>query len=79
MPVSSCMHKSSNVRPVINVLKKTPLDSVESGGVAQGDQLIALMFALGLVAQFCASAHVLFGGRFNRQNIEDIIFVFHIL
>jgi hypothetical protein len=33
------MHRSSNVRPVINVLKKTPLDSTESGGVVQDIQI----------------------------------------
>jgi hypothetical protein len=73
------MHKSSNVRPVINVLKKTPHDLMKSGGVVQGAQLIALIFALGFMAQFCASTHVLFSGGLNRQNIKDVIFVFHIL
>jgi hypothetical protein len=52
---------------------------MESGGVVQGALLITLIFALGFMAQLCTSAHILLSGRLNRQNIEDIIFVFHIL
>ena len=40
MPVSSCMHKSSNERPVINVLRKTPRDQAGSRGVNQGKSKI---------------------------------------